>query len=154
MTTTFELANGIYKAINGGAMIINLSLGSEGSTTMLYQVIQSGHEQGVLFFGAAGNQPGKTPTYPAAYPEVVAVTAGDARGNLAPYANSGDFVDVIAPGSATVNFNNQAWRVAGTSTSTAYATGMAAGLAEETKQSWAQIEAAIRKHLSLQSKQP
>lgn len=152
-TTTFEVAHGIYKAINdGGAMIINLSLGSEGNTEFLYRIIKSAHDQGVLFFGAAGNQPVITPTYPAAYAEVVAVTAGDRRGNISAYANHGDFVDVIAPGSTIVNFKNQSYLVMGTSAATAYATGLASGLADKTHLPWAQIEAAIRKNLAVTAK--
>ena len=38
-------------------------------------MITSGAAQGVLFFAAAGNEPTTAPSYPAAYPEVVAVTA-------------------------------------------------------------------------------
>ena len=80
-----------------------------------------------------------------AYPEVIAVTAGTRQGVIAPYANYGSFVDVIAPGSAIVNFNGQSWLVTGTSASTAYASGAAAALLEKDgKLSAAQIEAQIR----------
>jgi subtilisin family serine protease len=143
-TTTFDVAKGIYAAINAGAMIINLSLGSEGDSQFLHKMIQSGHEQGVLFFAAAGNEPVTTPTYPAAYPEVVAVTAGDKKGNVASYANHGDFVDVIAPGSSIVAFKNRVFLVMGTSASTAYSSGMAAGLADATKKPLSQVESTIR----------
>ena len=44
------------------------------------------------------DEPSTIPVYPAAYPDVVAVTAGDKKGNIAPYANRGSFVDVVAPG--------------------------------------------------------
>src|SRR5438874_7214892 len=144
-TSTFDVAMGIYKAVNNGAQIINLSLGSDGSSPFLAQMIQSSHDQGVLFFAAAGNEPVATPTYPAAYPEVIAVTAGTRQGVIAPYANYGSFVDVIAPGQAIVNFNGQSWLVTGTSASTAYASGAAAALLEKDgKLSAAQIEAQIR----------
>ena len=152
-TSTFDLAHGIYLAINdGGAMIINLSLGSEASTDFLYRVIKSGHDQGVVFFGAAGNEPVQTPTYPAAYAEVVAVTAGDRRGNVSSYANRGDFVDVIAPGSTIVNYKSQSYLVTGTSVATAYASGMAGGVADKSHLPWAQVEAAIRKNLAVTPK--
>ena len=148
-TSTFEVAKGIYNAINNGAMIINLSLGSEGDTAVLRRVVKSGHDQGVLFFAAAGNEPVTSPTYPAAYPEVVAVTARDNRGNIASYANRGEFVDVVAPGSTFVSFKNRTWLVLGTSASTAYASGMAAALAEKSKKSLPQIEATIRGTLAV-----
>jgi hypothetical protein len=122
-TTTFEVSEGIRQAIQRGASIINLSLGSEGDTPYLHQVIRAGHDAGAIFVASAGNMPVTTPTYPAAYPEVIAVTAGNARGQLADYANRGAFVDVIAPGSSVINFNGQAWRVNGTSPAAAYISG-------------------------------
>ena len=78
-TTTFDVASGIYQAINAGATVINLSLGSSGDSEFLHNVIKSGAAQGVLFFAAAGNEPTTAPSYPAAYPEVMAVTAGAER---------------------------------------------------------------------------
>jgi hypothetical protein len=143
-TTSFDVAVGVYKAINGGAMWINMSLGSYGPSTFLEQVIQSGHAQGVAFFASAGNEPVTTPTYPAAYPEVVAVTAADRNGNLASYANRGSFVDVIAPGTAIVNYQGQSWMVMGTSASSVWVAGYAAGTAETRGFSASQSETAIR----------
>ncbi|GIR72397.1 MAG: hypothetical protein CM15mP74_36480 [Halieaceae bacterium] len=42
------------------------------------------------------------PMYPAAYPQVVAVTATDARGRAFRLANRGEYVDIAAPGSTFV----------------------------------------------------
>jgi hypothetical protein len=80
-------------------------------------------------FAAAGNQPVATPYYPAAYPEVKAVTAID-NGQLAPYAGRGSFVSLGAPGTSIVPFGNLAYGVQGTSVSTAYTSGLAAGYLE------------------------
>ena len=122
-TTTFDVANGINLAIQNNATLINLSLGGDGDSALLHQLIQQAHDKGIVFIAAAGNEPTTALTYPAAYPEVVAATAGDKRGNIASYANRGDFVDVIAPGSSIVVYNNQSYLVSGTSASTAYITG-------------------------------
>jgi hypothetical protein len=92
-------------------------------------LIQQASADGVVFFGAAGNEPVTTPTYPAAYSEVIAVTDGDRNGDVASYANRGSFVDLMTPGSSVVPFNGQSYLVNGTSASTAYASGIAAGLA-------------------------
>lgn len=128
--TTFDVANGIIRAANGGASIINLSLGSDSGSTFLHSVIQTVTGQQIAVFGAAGNTPVTTPFYPAAYPEMIAVTASGSPGQLASYANRGNFVDVIAPGTSVVFFNGQAWLVSGTSAASAYAAGLAAGLAD------------------------
>jgi hypothetical protein len=129
-TSTFDVANGIYQAVNGGANVINLSLGGGGNAPFLQTLIQNAQSQGVVFFAAAGNQPVTTPTYPAAYPGVEAVTASSAPGQLADYADHGSFVSLMLPGTSIVPFDGQSWAVTGTSTATAYATGIAAGLAD------------------------
>ena len=129
-TSTFDVATGIYQAIqNGNANVINLSLGGQGDSEFLHTLIQNATKQGVVFFAAAGNQPVTTPTYPAAYPEVEAVTAGSGQGQIADYANRGSFVDLMLPGTSIVPYDGQSWAVTGTSTATAYASGIAAGIA-------------------------
>ena len=146
-TTTYEVAEGIFRAMQQGAQIINLSLGSEGDTPYLYQVIRSGSESGRIFIGSAGNIPVTTPTFPAAYPEVIAVTAGDAPGRLAPYANRGNFVDVMAPGSSVISYNGQAWRVNGTSPAAAYVAGAIAATADTRGGTLSQAAAAVQRSL-------
>jgi len=125
-TSTFDVANGIVQAVNGGARVINLSLGSDGDAGFLHDVVKAAAAQNILMIGAAGNEPVTTPYYPAAYPEVDAVTAID-QGQLAPYANRGSFVSLGAPGSNIVPYGNLAFGVQGTSVSTAFVSGVAAG---------------------------
>ncbi len=146
-TTTFDVANGIYQAISGGANIINLSLGSSGDSPYMHSIITQGAQQGVQFYAAAGNQPVTTPTYPAAYPEVVSVTASDPNGQIASYANRGSFINMIEPGDNIVPFNGQSWLVEGTSTSTAFATGTAAGLADKAGDCADQAESLLQSSL-------
>ncbi len=128
-TTSFDVAQGITLAVEGGAKIVNLSLGSAAPSTLVRQVIQAHHNNGVLFIGAAGNAPVTSNEYPAAYPEVMAVTAISPDGELTDYANRGNFVDVAERGTQPVRFNNRTYSTTGTSGSTAYISGMAAALA-------------------------
>lgn len=148
-TSTFDVAQGIYRAINAGANVINLSLGSSGDSTVLHKLIQDASQQGVVFFGAAGNEPVTTPTYPAAYPEVMAVTAGDENGTVAPYANRGSFVDLITPGTTVVPYNGRSYVISGTSAATAYASGIAAGLADANSLCPVQVVPTIRNKLGV-----
>jgi hypothetical protein len=127
-TTAFDVARGISAAVQGGATVLNLSLGSTEDSPFLHDVVNSVSQQGALVFAAAGNQPVTTDTFPAAYPEVVAVTAGNSQGQFAPYANRGQFVDVMAPGTSLVTFGGQAFIVTGTSPATAYVSGIAGGM--------------------------
>lgn len=128
-TSTFDVANGIVQAVNGGAKVINLSLGSSSDSPFLQSVIQDVSKLNVVMFAAAGNEPVTTAYYPAAYPGVKAVTAID-NGQLAPYANRGSFVSLGAPGSSIVPFGNLSYGVQGTSVSSAYTSGLAAGYLE------------------------
>ncbi len=150
-TTTFDVANGIYTAVKNGATLINLSLGSDGESPFLHSLIQNASQQGVLFVAAAGNSPTTSPVYPAAYPEVLAATAGDRNGNIAPYANRGSFVSVVAPGGSIITFNDQAYLVTGTSSAAAYVSGLAAGLAADTGKSFTDVAAQIRRQMGVKS---
>lgn len=127
-TSTFELAQGIVASLERGADILNLSLSGPSPSPLVHDVLQQAAAAGTLTFVAPGNQPTTAPTYPAAYPEVVAVTASDRAGQVASYANRGGFVDLIAPGTSVVPYGDGSWVVHGTSVSTAYAAGIAAGL--------------------------
>ena len=78
--------------------IVNLSL-SGPPNEVLKRAIASAQEKGMLIVAAAGNNgPGAAPSYPAAYPGVIAVTAVDR--NLAIYsrATQGEYIDLAAPG--------------------------------------------------------
>lgn len=148
-TTTFDVARGINAAVEAGARIINLSLGTDLGAPYLEQMIAHYHDQGIVFVGAAGNDPLPTPVFPAAYPEVVAVTAGTRAGAIADYANYGDFVDVIAPGASVVHWQDQAFLGSGTSYSAAYVSGIAAGLASQSGQPLPQVEQEVRDSLKI-----
>jgi hypothetical protein len=126
-TSTFDVAKGIIAAINGGSSIINLSLGSDGDSQVLHTAVKQAYERGILVVAAAGNESSASATYPAAYSEVLAVTAGK-NGTIASYANYGNFVDLVAPGSNVIYFNGRTYLTAGTSVSTAYISGLASGL--------------------------
>jgi len=149
-TSTFEVANGIVQAINSGANIINLSLGSEGDSPFLRDIIKDAIQKKIAFFAAAGNEPVTTAFFPAAYSDlgVNAVTAAD-HGQLAPYANRGSFVTLAAPGTSLISFNGQQWYAVGTSASTAVATGLAAGYMDSTHSSVDKMQSFINTTLGV-----
>ena len=89
--------------------------------------------------------------YPPAYTPVMAVTAGNRQGGLAPYANRGDFIDVIAPGASIVHDqNSQSFMGTGTSFSSAYVSGLAAGLYEHSQTTLPEVEKQIRETFGYQ----
>lgn len=78
--------------------IVNLSLAGPPNTALERQLHQM-DQDGVLIVAAAGNNgPSAEPAFPAAYENVVAVTAVDRRGQIYRRANRGAHIDLAAPG--------------------------------------------------------
>ncbi|MFT4548209.1 MAG: hypothetical protein ACI8XO_004317 [Verrucomicrobiales bacterium] len=95
---TFTVAQGIMAAADNGANIINLSLGSYGDSIVLRDAIDYANGRGVAVVAASGNDGIEQVSYPAAYENVIGVSAIDAAGNFADFSNTGDGVDISAPG--------------------------------------------------------
>lgn len=148
-TSTFDVANGVVQAVNGGARVLNLSLGSQGDSSFLHTVIQDVKKQNIPIFAAAGNEPVTTPFYPAAYPEVDAVTAID-QGKVASYANRGSFVSLGAPGTSVVCYGGNDYFVVGTSASSAFASGIAAGYMDSTQNGVSQMQSFMQNSFGVQ----
>jgi hypothetical protein len=125
-TTTFEVGQGLYAAIQQHPSVINMSLGGAGDSEFLDYLLDIAKENKILVFASAGNEPTTDPTYPAANPNVIAVTAAKRDGEIASYANRGDFVDVKGPGTRLIEYNGQLYISTGTSTATAYISSQAA----------------------------
>lgn len=144
MTSTFQVAAGVVAAMRSGARIFSVSLGGQETSPFLQRVIQDAYQSGAMFVGAAGNEPGTHNIFPAAYPEFLAVTSSDATGKIAPYANSGGFVDVMTPGRTQVSYKGKTYLIKGTSVSAAFISGIAAGIAAESGWPLQQVEREIR----------
>ncbi len=127
-TSSYDLAKGIYAAVGNGASIVNISSGGSLDSFLLNDVIEYARSKGTIVFAAAGNEPTTQPVFPAANPNVIAVTASDTQGKVASYANRGEFVDLIAPGTTPIKHNGETYLVTGTSPATAMISGMAAGI--------------------------
>lgn len=130
---SFTLAQGIVKAVNSGAGVINLSLGSKGDCHVLRDAVAYAKEKNVLIVAATGNDAAEGVSYPASYKDVIAVAGIDANGRHMYFSNRGEEVDIAAPGygvfttwdgDATVGFS-------GTSAAVPFVSGVAAGLRSE-----------------------
>ncbi len=97
---TAGVAAGIGWAEIMGAQIINLSLGGTSGSQTLLNAVTSAHDAGLLVIAAMGNLNSAAPEYPAAYANVMAVSATDQADNRAPYSNYGAHNDIAAPGGA------------------------------------------------------
>ena len=96
--STVSLIKALSWLVTQNVSVINISLAGP-SNRLLETALTRVREKGVLAIAAAGNGgPMAQPMYPAAYPEVVAVTATDDRGRAFRLANRGEYVDIAAPG--------------------------------------------------------
>jgi hypothetical protein len=75
MASTWNVALGIQAAVDGGANVINLSLGGTTDSAILSDVIRQAQANGIIIFAATGNSGQGTLNYPAAISGVVAVAA-------------------------------------------------------------------------------
>jgi thermitase len=121
-----NVARGIIWAVDHGAQVINMSFTISSDTKSLADAVKYAADHGVVMFAAAGNRINSR-TFPAAYPEVIAVAALNADGTVWSGSNNSDKVDVYAPGSqiySTTPGNKYEYK-SGSSMATAYASGMA-----------------------------
>ncbi len=124
----YGVSNGIIWAVNHGANVINLSLGSSDYTAALDSAIQYAISHGVVVAAAAGNSGSSALFYPAAYNNVISVAASDETDNITPWSNFGDWVKVLAPGNGVLStWPGQSYQLQwGTSIATPHVTGVAA----------------------------
>ena len=97
--TTADAVEGILWAVDHGARVVNVSLGSCTPSQLEQDAVAYAESRSVLVVAAAGNSgPGAAADYPAAYPTVLAVGATGFSGAIAPYSNTGSYVDLVGPG--------------------------------------------------------
>ena len=96
--STVSLIKALNWLVTQQVTVVNISLAGPPNR-LLETALTRVRERGLLAIAAAGNGgPMAQPMYPAAYPEVVAVTATDERGRAFRLANRGEYVDIAAPG--------------------------------------------------------
>lgn len=94
------VAQGIDDAIDAGAAVINLSIGSSNDAPVIKTAIERAIAADIIVVAAAGNSE-KSPAeafFPAAYPGVLAVSATDRSNQIAPFAQNNPGIDIVAPG--------------------------------------------------------
>ena len=131
-STTTRLLDGLQWTATSGARVINMSFTGPADRKM-HEMLAAAHRNGMVLVAAAGNNGPQAPeAYPAAYPEVIAVTATDIDDKLFDGANQGRYVSVAAPGvDVLVAAPNGGYDfTTGTSVATAHVSGLAALLLE------------------------
>jgi subtilisin family serine protease len=96
--STFKIIKGLDWAVQNRGRIINMSFAGPPDPA-LHRVLQAAYKKGIVLIAAAGNAgPKSPPLYPAAYREVIAVSATDAEDKLLEQSNRGRQIEIAAPG--------------------------------------------------------
>jgi serine protease len=103
-----QLPNATGEQPSTQADVINMSLGSTAQDQDLKNAIDAAYSKNIVIVAAAGNNGSPVPFYPAAYENVISVSAVDIGANVTSYSNFGSTIDVAAPGgdlSYNLNFD-------------------------------------------------
>ena len=115
----------MFYAAENGAQVINCSWGIPVYREYEQDIINAVWDAGVLII-AAGGSVGTMLEYPAAYDNVMAVSATDQNDHRAPFAPYGEHIDICAPGvDIAIPWGDDFSILSGTS----FSAGMVAGLA-------------------------
>ncbi|MBK1790079.1 S8 family peptidase [Persicirhabdus sediminis] len=98
LSTAYHIAEGIITAVDSGADIINISMGTYGDSDILANAVDYAASNDVLIVAASGNNGLDHAAYPAAYPSVTSVGAIDANAQHLLFSNSDPSLDFVAPG--------------------------------------------------------
>lgn len=129
---SFTVGQAVIYAANQGADIISISLGTSLSDPYMRSAILYALDRGSIVVAASGNNGCDCVSYPANYPEVVAVGAINSTGSPASFSNFGAQLDVLAPGQTittpTYSSVNQTSAYAGSVAGTSFATPFFSGV--------------------------
>jgi subtilisin family serine protease len=149
--SSYHVAEGIVQAVDLGVKVINLSLGVYQDTPLLRQAVRYADERGVILVASAGNDGFDKISYPAAYPEVLAVTAVDASGRQALFPNQSIGIDFAAPGVSVLTAKEDEGAVlfSGTSAAAPFISGtLAAMLSADPLRSSKQTVELLKRYLN------
>jgi Subtilase family len=131
-STSYVILKALDYAAGRGAQIVNMSFAGP-KDAVIERGLAALAAKGVVTVAAAGNAgPKSPPLYPAAYANVIAVSATDAQDKLFAASNRGSYVAIAAPGvEIFLPAPDQKYQmVSGTSFSAAYISGLAALILE------------------------
>jgi hypothetical protein len=131
-STSWVILKSLDYAALHGAQIINMSFAGP-KDPMIERGVAATAARGIVLVAAAGNAGAKSPPlYPAANPNVIAVSGTDAREKLFVASNRGNYIALAAPG-ADIFLpapDGKYQMTSGTSFSAAYVSGIAALMLE------------------------
>lgn len=127
-STSYVLLKALDYAVLHGAQIVNMSFAGP-KDPVIERSIAATAARGIVMVAASGNAgPTSPPLYPAANPNVIAVSATDAQDRLFAASNRGSHIAIVAPGvDIFLPAPDEKYQmISGTSFSAAYVSGLAA----------------------------
>jgi subtilisin family serine protease len=96
---TSDVVDAIYDAGDAGARVINMSFGNYWVSSAMANACNWAYlTKGIILTAAAGNDGSSSKHYPSAYPNVIGVGAVTSAGDRWIWSNTGDNVELMAPG--------------------------------------------------------
>jgi len=131
-STSYVILRGLNYAALHGAQIVNMSFAGP-KDVVIERAVAATAARGIVLVAAAGNAGAKSPPlYPAANPNVIAVSGTDAQEKLFAASNRGNHIAIAAPG-ADIFLpapDGKYQMTSGTSFSAAFVSGIAALILE------------------------
>lgn len=123
-----SIVSAINYAVQSGAQVINLSLGTYWQSQALADAVSAADNAGVTVIASAGNDNAPDQQYPAYCPGALGVSSVEPDLTKSPFANYGVAIKVDAPGDSirSTYWNDGYATWSGTSCSTAFVSGEAA----------------------------
>ena len=113
----YDLCDACDYALEHGAQMINMSLGSTYASPILRTYMKKLYDAGLVMFASAGNDSSSSGHYPSDFPFVISVGALDTSNVITYFSNYGKEVDICASGQSLpcLNYNNTVSKMQGTS---------------------------------------
>lgn len=122
-----DVIEGLDWAIANNMQVVNMSLGTSSDIQSFRDAVKRVNDAGITQVAAAGNSGGSV-IFPAAYSEVIAVSATDQTDTLASWSSRGPEVDLAGPGvNIYSTYKGQTYKIlSGTSMASPHVAGAAA----------------------------
>lgn len=122
-----DVIEGLDWSMKNGMQVVNMSFGMSTDSPSLHDAVSLVNQSGIVQIASAGNNYGGPVSYPAAYPEVISVSATDSDNQIASFSSKGK-IDLSAPGvNINSTFKGSTYQTMdGTSMAAPHVTGVAA----------------------------
>lgn len=123
-----HIIEAIYYAVEHGADVINLSLGSTYDNPLTKEAVEFATAQGVVVVASAGNEGDDRLQFPASFDVVISVGAVNEQSVVTSFSTHNRAVDISAPGAdiLTTDFDGSYTYASGTSFSAPHVAGLVA----------------------------